>query len=235
MKEHPIIFGGEMVRAIPAGRKTQTRRVISWSNSYFDGGAWPTWAKAALKYEYQAWIDPGPSPAGNPGPYLKVELQGGDGAIHRIYPRYQPGDRLWVKESFLIDYESGESSHGQRSPDVYYRATDILTPWVKPSWKSGRFMPKWASRITLEVVRVRVERVQDICPDDVLAEGCPSMSTDEDFSEPTEWFADLWDSINEKRGFGWDVDPWVWVIEFKRLSTDAITESRMGTDGGEHG
>jgi len=107
------------------------------------------------------------------------------------------------------------------------------THWEKPTshlsmkWHTGRFMPRWASRIMLEVTDVRVERVQDISEEDAWAEGiltryccnggdcgCRGMP----INHPTADFRDLWDSINAKRGHGWDVNPWVWVVKFKRIT-----------------
>jgi hypothetical protein len=78
-------------------------------------------------------------------------------------------------------------------------------------------MPRWASRITLEITGVRVERVQEISLDDCYAEGI--LLTDEKrLSRLRFYYAKLWDSINAKRGFGWDKNPWVWVLEFKRIA-----------------
>lgn len=129
-------------------------------------------------------------------------------------PYGQPGDRLWVRETWA------------QHPDeagIIWRATD--PGWDDNDygikWKPSIFMPRWASRITLEVTSVRVERVQDITPRDVVAEGI--------YHEPGEWgpdeaydhlikgFAHLWDQINAKRGYSWDANPWVWVIGFKVL------------------
>ena len=78
-------------------------------------------------------------------------------------------------------------------------------------------MPRWASRITLEITNVRAKQVQDISLDDIYAEGCPALSSDEDGSELYEWWETLWDSINAKRGFPWESNPWVWVLDFKRI------------------
>jgi hypothetical protein len=87
---------------------------------------------------------------------------------------------------------------------------------LKSPWKSPMFMPRRASRITLEITDIRVERVQEINRGDAMAEGCPfqNMTIGDD---PRRWYRDLWDFINAGRGFGWKENPWVWVIEFKKL------------------
>lgn len=128
-------------------------------------------------------------------------------SIREYCPYGKVGDRLWVKETFkIID------------SFVWYKADGMYIK--KRKWKPSIFMPHWASRITLEVVDIRVERVQDISREDVIAEGCEGMQ-----GEPREKslpvhqvvFADLWDSINAKRGYGWDMNPFVWVIVFKQI------------------
>lgn len=118
----------------------------------------------------------------------------------------------------------------------HYKATDEK-PYLTDNddnevgWKPSIHMPRWASRITLEVVSVRVERVQDISEEDAVAEGCNGYTIwgpvpgESWRTEPKEdvsaidKFATLWDSINAKRGFSWDINPWVWVVEFKRVDS----------------
>lgn len=89
---------------------------------------------------------------------------------------------------------------------------DSITPswWRRPSI----FMPRAASRITLEVTDVRAERLQDISETDAIAEGCPNGAT-----RPIDWYRTLWDDLNAARGFGWDTSPWVWVVEFRRIKS----------------
>lgn len=119
---------------------------------------------------------------------------------------------------------------------VNYRSDDTVKDFyteqlpessVRPSfldwtWNPSIFMPRWASRITLEITDVRVERVQEITEEDARAEGFPGerwATGHGDYSEiaPSEQFRELWDKLNASRGFGWDANPWVWVIEFKRI------------------
>lgn len=159
-------------------------------------------------------------------------------------PYGQPGDRLWVRErhcfldvtkSALSQFPLGPQNNNARGPDIwnlcieYSDGTQHETnrEGKKPKqtrergetkWRPGMFMPRWASRITLEITGVRVERVQEISGDDVLAEGirsAPLPSRSEMDMALRATYRELWDSLNAKRGFGWDKNPWVWVIEFK--------------------
>ena len=194
MKERPILFSTEMVKAILEGRKTQTRRVIK----------------------------PQPNDI-RESPFVKSGIETTHG--YEIKLKYEPGDRLWVRETWHKHSDDDDFCTGE----IHYRATEIC---VGTKWIPSIFMPRWASRITLEVVNVRVERVQDICFEDCLSEGCDSgfehydgsCNHIEDGSCCQGWhygskwnFRYLWDSINAKRGYSWDANPWVWVIEFRRV------------------
>lgn len=201
MKERSIIFTGESVRAILEGRKTQTRRVVKNTlNGYFQPMTDGTWE----------W-----SPDG-----------GFDHDIAKVVcPFGIPGDRLWVRETWK------PINHKQRAIETYIRfAADdgllsvkhSLTMEVPTRWRSPIFMPRWASRITLEITAVRVQRVQDISEEDAIAEGISLTG------ENAEWrgtrisvgshvgrYAILWDSINAKRGYPWVSNPWTWALTFK--------------------
>ena len=208
-RERPILMNAFSVRAILEGRKTKTRRVIEPQPAewyWIDGAATLNW-KGQIYNPYQ----------GDPRKQLLID-----------YRRLEIGDRLWVRETFtwitLAENEWRGTSDQRRHPDGYpvtvlYRADAVAEGWAIPaSWTPSIFMPRWASRITLEIADVRVERVQEISEDDALAEGIESPHTGPtEWSEPAEAiyeFRRLWDSINAKRGFGWDVNPWVWIIEF---------------------
>ena len=128
-----------------------------------------------------------------------------------------PGDRLWVRETFWV-------TRNKHPRSVIYRADgdDGF------SWRPSIHMPRWASRLTLEVTDVRVERVQDINSDCIADEGyasdcgCTYCAENEDYCEEArgalvDSFADSWDSIYAKKGYGWDSNPWIWAIEFKRV------------------
>lgn len=119
----------------------------------------------------------------------------------------QPGDLLWVRETWC---------GGQYGTPIQYKA-DWPQHEYGPLWKPSIHMPKWAARVWLKVKDVRVERVQDISREDAIKEGLlPHMREYLSAVSPITRFKDLWDSINKKRGFGWDENPWVWVIEFER-------------------
>ena len=114
------------------------------------------------------------------------------------------GDRLWVREKFCMAADG----------HVHYAATDqALGPW-KPSIH----MPRWASRITLEITGVSVEQLQDISEGDAEAEGTTPYTAPAEMPAYKPAFADLWDSINAKRGYGWDANCWVWVLTFNLIS-----------------
>lgn len=199
MKERPILFSAPMARAIPDGRKTQTRRVLkqavgpSLSVDCDERGA------AEL-----SWLH------GN-GPGHEVHEH-----VERVACPYGlVGDRLWVRESF---WGCDAPGYGDQPCVVYdhewygkeYRPTEVR-PWAR---KFGRIpsihMPRDCSRITLEVTGVRAERLQHCSDDDAWAEGCP-----DDATWPLDWYRALWDTIN---GAGsWDTNPWVWVVEFNRV------------------
>ncbi len=118
------------------------------------------------------------------------------------------GNRLWVRETFSI------SSNG-----YFYRA-DVKQPeTIKYSWRPSIFMPRKASRITLEVLSVRIERLQNISSMDVIQEGIQSGPAKHWYHAPdgTEKYRALWDSLNKKRGFGWETNPFVWVIQFRKI------------------
>jgi len=238
MREDPILFNGEMVNAIRAGDKVETRRVITSRNSYLDGEPVGKAFFSTINLN-RATIDPGPSPAGNPGPYLKAPrpwIENGkqvDESVHRIYPRWWAGDQLWVKETFNY----AKQNEGNRNL-VLYRADGDITvtagafsgPAVaKLPWRPSIFMPRWASRISLEIESIKPEPIQAITPESILREGIthhdigPTPTRATRYSPPDvlrEAFQNLWDSINLKRGFPWKSNPWVWAITFKPITVE---------------
>lgn len=205
-KERPILFSGEMVRAILAGRKTQTRRVIK-SQPNFD------WSPSVGFYCPVVVDRHGHDEL---GPELYGAADEDDG---RKSPYGKPGERLWVRETFCVcDDDQKNGMWAGEHPDHIHRAD-----WNGPDpqyegfskWKSPIHMPRWASRILLEITDIRVEQVQDISEADAEAEGVkPTSHPSEGHRES---FAKLWNEINEKRGFAWYTNPWVWIIEFRRI------------------
>ena len=138
------------------------------------------------------------------------------------------GDFLWVREAWAVTREY-DKLPGSKVPKkgrdrICYLADGPKTEWAGRT-RSSRFMPRWASRIMLELVRVRVERVQEIIMADCLAEGIAEHTRARGVlaTPPADqrWkFIELWNSINAKRGWGWEVNPWVWMIEFKKVTTN---------------
>lgn len=193
IQERPILFSGLMVQAILEGRKTQTRRVIKpqptpWRpDDVEDVVEWQCKSRGTVIHSVPSGLIP-------------------------FCPYGEVGDRLWVRETFGLPFGL---SYGRK---VLYRADGCHTPDAMWSWRPSIHMPRWASRLTLEIIGVRVERIQDISEADVKAEGCEYLAyrcADEMRPNDPSEFSDLWDIINEKRGFGWAANPWVWVVEFR--------------------
>ncbi len=224
-KERPILFSGPMVRAILEERKTQTRRVVK--------------GRVALE-----WLAPG---------MFSPEFVAN--SKNHLCPYGQPGDRLWVRETWgLFDTQPADGAEGAR---VFYRASETDPKFLAHQlWRPSIYMPRWASRLTLEVTGVRVERLQEISEAEAMAEGLEAVPPQrwwqgyrdlgdrllhQEFAggAPPEWmiepkplpvcgneilyptaarqYRDLWNSINAKRGFAWELNPWVWVVEFKAV------------------
>jgi hypothetical protein len=202
----PILFSGEMVRAILDGRKTMTRRILGnkkiWPCDLIQDSEIREGKEVALGYEdeYGNWH-----------------------TTESACPYGGPGDRLWVRETW------------QGTPDcISYRATDPrqVIEFNYDRWCPSIFMPRWASRITLEITNVRVEKLREITEEDAIREGIPSVY--ENYSNAVQlWsekhkkyftgenhisvFQQIWNSINGKK-HPWDANPWVWVISFRRIN-----------------
>lgn len=198
MKERPILFSSPMVKAILAGEKTQTRRIIKPQPDE-DG---------LVRKGYNF-----------PAPMGLIKGLWEDPSEKLYKPPYGiEEDRLWVRETWRT-YESlnlCKPSDIEEGAGVEYQAggsnvwhADKLHGMGK--WRPSIYMPRWASRIILEIENVRVERLQDISEKDIRAEGFHGAPADADL--PRDW-RDLWDSIN---GDGsWNSNPWVWVVEFRK-------------------
>ncbi len=196
MKERPILFSAPMVRAILAGTKTQTRRVV----------------KPRRDLHIGCELAP-------------CELAGEVNAGDYFNAAFQPGDHLWVRETHTFCPRSSRLKIWLHTPEearVVYGADDV---WLsgpygphKPKMRPSIHMPRWASRITLEVTGVRVERLKNISETDAIAEGAPwaACGAPQEGSHQVG-FAHLWESINGPGS--WDTNPWVWVIEFRRVAS----------------
>lgn len=196
MKERPILFSGEMVRAIIDGRKTQTRRIVKRPK------------RTPLDYILRPdlIIDAACTWWQNP----KFDRVGES----QKCPYGKVGDRLWVRETWA------KGSHHYPQVPFVYRADASPIMLLAKVWKPSIHMPRIASRIILEIVNTRVERLDDISTDDIWAEGVdcgkgnPTMGMRWENMQYIS-FVDLWEKIN---GDGsWALNPWVWVIEFKKI------------------
>jgi hypothetical protein len=228
-KERPILFSGAMVRALLDGTKTQTRRVVKMPPSW-DCVVYADWGNGWWPYR----SDDGESPN-----YDNNE-------IPLNCPYGKPGDRLWVRETWHPDPEDdGTWAYTQWAGCKGSPLSDIPRKFQKPEhciyregwdsvdlvWRPSIHMPRWASRILLEITSVRVERLQEISEADAIAEGIERHP-----EHPTLWrrgplhgdqntvsvtnfprlaYRSIWERINGHES--WTGNPWVWVVEFKRM------------------
>jgi hypothetical protein len=213
MTERPILFSGPMVRAILEGRKTQTRRVVRHQP--------PAATREVFTFHH-------------PDPRTHYCAFDGGSLLDWSHPcpHGEIGDRLYVRET----WQHSNHPFGPYESDclVFYRADYLDDPLgpdlersadgIRREWRPSIHMPRAAARITLEITGVRVERLQSISESDARAEG---VAIEEHhtrgycagaYRPPSiRAFHDLWDSLNAARGHGWDVNPWVWVVEFRRI------------------
>lgn len=207
----PILFNADMVRAILDGRKTVTRRVVK-----------PRSKKACGFY---------------------VTFRKSDNAFMGVYdydenerqfdssqtPPYQPGDILYVRETYCPNYFDFVTQYGSRHGyKADYDKAVLSSDITEPKWTPSIHMPKEAARIWLKVTDVRVKQLNDISGQEILKEGINShVHPDADYFDGNqkEMFAELWDSTIKKSDlalYGWDANPWVWVIEFERCEKPDI-------------
>jgi hypothetical protein len=210
-----------MVHAILDRRKTQTRRVIKDKD---------------ITNNFDIDVDG--------SVYAYIDQATGDSYPPTAIAKYQVGDILWVRETWSRD-ESGEYVYRTN----YGTTEDDSFPPSMFKWKPSIHMPRDAARIFLKVTNVRVERLQDITEEDAIAEGVswldeacysnngwtPTLYDPDSGGSPVfrDGFTALWDSINAKRGYSWDTNPWVWVYEFEKISKEEAEEWKRNFDLGE--
>lgn len=238
--EKPILFNGEMVRAILAGRKTQTRRMIIGKK---------TRQPIQMNISTEKFLSVFQSPYGKPGDTLWVR---------ETFAPYEDCGAVWFRAG-IPEYRAGRRVGWIDFP---YRLDKFIAPPDDLKWTPSIFMPRWASRITSEVTAVRTEPLQDISEQDAIAEGVRPLFTYDEIHTPKyraeldldpmpytnylwhghigktitgkqsdKWehqfssyetavgsFSSLWESINAKRGYSWDSNPWVLVIEFEQVA-----------------
>jgi hypothetical protein len=236
MKERPILFSAPMVRAILDERKTQTRRVLNlpagWSMESPEGDLCTL-----------GMITSSHPKKGKFGAFIRQEIHPGSGkfmADVAVCPYGKVGDQLWVRETFGMKVRTvvgtpHESLCYRADKDNKIYAYSASGNEIPVKWKPSIHMPRWASRINLEITDIRVERLNEISEADAIAEGIERVADNSPFCGPDCWrdysadglipfdgdkpisaFCSLWESIN---GAGsWSANPWVWVIEFKRVA-----------------
>lgn len=230
-KSRPILFSTEMVKAILAGRKTQTRRIVKYKiqlereMDVTHPSAFSVYTKNGNQYYDERNQTP-------------MTLDDG------FCPYGQVGDRLYVRETWAdvtsafddadevrcVAYKADNSVYDVYGHIQYLEQLGASGIEVD-KWKPSIHQPRFASRITLEITNIHVERLQDISEEDAEAEGVSAEHGD--CSYPTHLhccdmclsakdnFRLLWDSINAKRGYSWASNPWVWCISFKRINQEA--------------
>jgi len=211
-KVKPIIMSTLMVKALLDNRKTMTRRLVKPQPTGTD----PIYNPSAFEPD-RGW-------------YFK------GGGFYK--PPYQPCDILYARETyFRKDCEPDCPGRTDADECPFRRVGDLCygyrAQYTEPipddiKWRPSIFMPRSAARIWLRVKDVRCERLQSITPHDAWLEGCRignSFAWEDHIPELQQMcrdimFRDLWDSINKKRGYGWDANPWVWVITFERIEQE---------------
>lgn len=211
VRERPILFSGPMIRAILDGKKTQTRRVIKPQPPQPE----QVRAKAGIDFALFQRDDA-------PGIWY---VEGPVWAVRQLMdppiptPSWtcsygEPGDRLWVREAWQAYEPEGRPVEG---PCFAASGHHPLCRFEGHLWRPSIHMPRWASRLTLELTDVRVQQVQAISESDAYAEGIETGTVVQDFGmdHARPAFRNLWDSLNAKRGHSWESNPWVWALTFK--------------------
>lgn len=202
-KERGMIFNSEMVRAILSGQKTQTRRIVK---NQREGDCWsvkPAEVQLCARHTHDWWLPTGTKP------YSSLPA----------CPHGNVGDRIWVRETWA---EAGGNApelqlYRASYPDHVPSRYENLKPLEEIRWTPSIHMPRWASRILLEITNVRVERLKDISEEDAKAEGVspPARTITPPEAVYRVGFGELWRSIYGDEN--WEKNPWVWVIELKRV------------------
>jgi hypothetical protein len=219
MNEKPILFSSEMVRAILEGRKTLTRRVVKEQKTHphlFKNLA----AEPRFVELYEHGV------LGLCASFVRGDMRdclGKELTVSLKCPYEKVGSKLWVRETFLDgeDYPCSPHYEDETISRWLYRADLPLADTAQVIWKPSIFMPRCASRISLEITDIQVEKLRDLSFEDARQEGviCPLEGLDcsDNCEARNDEFRRLWDGLNGKRGFGWHSNPFVWAITFKRI------------------
>ncbi len=212
MKEKGIIMSGDHPAKVLDETKTMTRRTWGLSLVNDPPQSMANWQKIAVFQDGS----------------VRFATPDGNGDVTLVCPYGGVGDRLWVREGYCI----GNNKRGEYANIIYKSACEPFylrvdwNEWLEKEvnkggyiskWRPSIHMPRWASRINLEITEVRVERVQEITEEDCIVEGCPHALMMLPTVPMQKWYEHLWDSLNAKRGYGWSANPWVWVVSFRRI------------------
>jgi len=215
MAEKPLLMSGEMVRATLSGQKTHTRRIFK-----------PQPIECTFGFEYDGQM------------YLSVEamkdhlfndVYGAKGSPYGSIYGDGTADTLWIRETWQAQNHSGQwwhevprDSRDQYNWSLINRATPDPDLPMPPKWMPSIFMPRWASRLTLRLTDIRIERLHEASLDDIKAEGCPAEYWQENNNGMSHamygWWEHLWDGLNARRGYPYKSNPWVWVVEFEAVT-----------------
>lgn len=226
--ERPILFSASMIRAIIAGQKTVTRRVVNVDRLKVHV---PEFIAAEMAFVFgDTSVKPGTYPATMNAHGAVSVLRDGrsigvkPGEFQWVSPYGTPGEALWLRETWrTATLPDGLNGIRFRADDTFVPIANTLEASVLwghaqrgAAWRPSIFMPRWASRLSLRVADVRVERLQDITEEDARAEGVTPLQMDGGSCLPR--FEGLWDTINGKRA-PWASNPWVWRVAFERVTT----------------
>jgi hypothetical protein len=243
MKQTPMIFNQEMVKALIEGRKVATRRpVAEWQlpvATKDDTVEFEDLRYMSVASNHRRWG------FGVFGSTPEKAMQNYNDEFKSCSP-YKAGDLIWVRETFEVEENTYHDLHGQYC--IVYRAdkgVNLVNPTVdnndylansvlKKGFTPSIHMPKHASRLTLKVTNVRVEQIQNLSDDEAVKEGMPSINEAQDmalksgmnwYQNPSIWFKGLWDRLYGN----WNKNPWVWVIEFEVIhkNINEVTKQKL--------
>jgi len=210
IKERPILFSAPMVNAILRSEKTMTRRAVKYKHDLSD-------FNSASQAGDGSWILWTGKHGANQEEFTKKAYPSGG-----IYcPQGKPGDRLWVRENYRFSSAHDDLKPSQVSvgDTVEYFADTTAKHYLDGKQRPSIFMPRWASRINLEITGIKVERLQDISREDARKEGLMVGIGAGGLRDSRHMFEELWDSINGKTvGKSWNDNPFVWVLSFFRIT-----------------
>lgn len=256
MTDRPILFSSAMILALIAGRKFQTRRILTRNNTEVLGASWRGKSHPWEGLRFGEAVARENSPvSGKRDPHLAVPfchpddepMATADCGGYRVHPIIRPGDRLYVRETWapLDHLKHGDPGATALAAGGFYKADNSACGWEISRWKPGIHMPRWASRLTLTVSDVRIERLQDISEADAIAEGIQKWPLGfrvaitgapkhecRTFDVAAHAYCWLWNDINGQNS--WDENPWAVVIQFSVARRNIDSPDQRPADGPPH-